>query len=174
MQHFARLAADVVAETFSVPNGINFPDLHHPDIVSACRPCAADVAPGWRLEGGTLVPPPVEAPSQAVLIAYAADLRWRQEVGGIVVGGVSVATDDRAKVMITGARLAASADPEWSTVWHGADGATYPVDAAAMVAISDAVQSHVNSGFATFAAVKAGIEVGAITTSSEIDAAFSG
>lgn len=109
---------------------------------------------------------------KSVLLAYAADLRWRKEVGGITVSGVPVATDDRAKVMITGARVAATVDPQWSTVWHGADGNTYPVDAAAMITISDEVQAHVNTGFATFAAVKADIEAGTITATAEIDAAF--
>ena len=96
-------------------------------------------------------------PAPVNLVAYAADRRWRKEVGGIVVADVPVATDDRSKLMITGARDAAMA---------------YPVDAAAMVLISDAVQAHVNAGFATFATVKAAIEAGTITTTAEIDAAF--
>ncbi|PZU95055.1 MAG: hypothetical protein DI527_02055 [Chelatococcus sp.] len=142
---------------------------------------------GFSYDGGALFVPPgreaavaaiVAAPgwqdsaAKAALVAYAADRRWRLEVGGILVGSVPVATDDRSKLMITGARVAAMADPGWSTVWHGADGATYPVDAAAMVAISDAVQAHVNAGFATFAAIKAAIEAGTISTMAEIDAAF--
>lgn len=109
---------------------------------------------------------------KATLLAHAANLRWRREVGGIVVAGVPVATDDRAKMMIVGARVAAMADPDWSTVWHGTDGGTYPIDAAAMVAISDEVQAHVNAGFATFATVKAAVEAGTITTIAEIDTAF--
>ncbi|MGO4287486.1 DUF4376 domain-containing protein [Bosea sp. TAB14] len=83
-----------------------------------------------------------------------------------------MATDDRSKLMITGARVAAMADPNWSTVWHGSDRGTYPVEAAAMVAISDAVQTHVSGTFQAFAAVKAAIGAGEITTASEIDAAF--
>ena len=112
------------------------------------------------------------ATRKAGLIAYAASARWQREVGGIVVAGVPVATDDRAKMMIIGARVAAMADPGWSTIWRGADGGTYPVDAAAMVAISDAVQAHVNAGFATFAAVKAAIEVGEVTSREQVAAAF--
>ena len=56
------------------------------------------------------------------LIAHAADARWRREVGGILVGTVPVATDDRSKTMVLGARVAAAANPAWETVWHGADG----------------------------------------------------
>jgi hypothetical protein len=106
------------------------------------------------------------------LIAHAADARWRREVGGILVGTVPVATDDRSKTMVLGARVAAAANPAWETVWHGADGQTYPLNAAAMIAISNAVEAHVNATFATFAIVKADIEAGEITTTAQIDAAF--
>lgn len=123
----------------------------------------------WVAGGGVIkpyIPPAID------LVAYAADARWRKEGGGIVVAGIPVATDDRAKLMITGARVAAMADPAWTTTWHGTDGNSYPVDAAAMVAISDAVQAHVNATFATFAAVKAAIDAGEITTADQVDAAF--
>lgn len=109
---------------------------------------------------------------RARLLAYAANRRWQNEVGGTTVGSVPIATDDRSKTMVLGARVAAAADPGWETVWHGADGQTYPLNAAAMIAISNAVEAHVNATFATFAAVKADIEAGEITTFAEIDAAF--
>ncbi|TCR60928.1 DUF4376 domain-containing protein [Bosea sp. BK604] len=129
------------------------------------------IAENWTMdEAGAFHPPPASPPID--LLAYAADRRWRQEVGGITISGVPIATDDRSKIMIMGARVAAEADPDWSTIWHGADGGTYPIDAAAIVAISDAVQAHVNQGFATFAEVKAEIEAGEITTPEEVDAAF--
>lgn len=131
---------------------------------------------GWVLtDDGEITPPDVEPappPTSADLIAHAADLRWRKETGGVTLGGIPVATDDRSKVMIIGARVAAQSDPEWTTVWHGADGSAYPLNAAAMVAISSAVEAHVNSTFATFAIVKSDIESGKITTTAEIDAAF--
>lgn len=106
-----------------------------------------------------------------MLSVYAADARWRRETGGITVAGVPVATDDRSKQMIIGARVAANADPDWSTLWVGADGEIYPIDAPAIIAISDAVQAHVNACFATYASVRAEIEAGTITTTAEIDAA---
>lgn len=106
------------------------------------------------------------------LIAYAADLRWRKEVSGVEISGIPVATDDRSKLMIMAARVAASADPAWTTVWHGADGQTYSINASAMIAISDEVQARINATFVVFASVKAAIEAGTITTAAEIDAAF--
>lgn len=147
--------------------------VFHPDIETA--QVANNAAIGWvRKEGGGFGPPPepVSPSLQVQLLAHAADKRWRREVGGIVIAGVPVATDDRSKIMIMGARVAAAANPDWETVWHGADGQTYPLNAASMIAISDAVEAHVNATFATFAAVKADIDTGEITATAEIDAAF--
>lgn len=123
----------------------------------------------WEAGGGVIAP---YAPPPVDLLAYAAEARWQKEVGGIVLGGIPVATDDRSKALVIGARLAADADPGWSTMWVGADGAVYPIDAAAAVAISDAVQAHVNDCFTRYAMVKAGIAAGSITSVAEIDAAF--
>lgn len=106
------------------------------------------------------------------LVAYARDRRWLAEIGGITVAGVPIATDDRSKIMVIGARVAAEADPNWSTVWQGTDGNGYRVDATAMLAISDAVHAHVNATFATLATVLAAIEAGTITTTEQIDAAM--
>jgi hypothetical protein len=108
------------------------------------------------------------------LTSYARSKRWEIENGGITVAGIPVATDDRSKLMITGGRVAAEADPNWMTVWDGADGESYPIDAAAMIAISAAVQAHVNACFVAFATVKAGIaaEPPTVTTTAQIDAAF--
>lgn len=131
----------------------------------------------WTDQGGFVEPPqpPIDpAEQKAMLIAYAADARWRKEVGGIIVGGVPVATDDRSKQMILGARLAAEADSGFTTPWVGSDGSINTLNAAQVVAISNAVLAHVAGCFATFATVKADIDTGDITTREEIDAAFAG
>lgn len=183
-ERYAYCPDDVVIELFNLPPPVmidevehvfTLADVRHADYATLCRPCGPDVAEGWRWTGSGFAAPaaPEPAPlSAAELIAYAADRRWRRETGGIVIGGIPVATDDRSKIMVLGARIAARADPEWTTVWHGADGGTYPLNAAAMLAISNAIEAHVNGTFATFAIVKAGIEAGETTTIAEIDAAF--
>jgi hypothetical protein len=165
----ARVVDGVVVEIIEITDGLAVSDLFHPDFAQDIHPCGPEVQQGWTFADGQFSAP-VAAPVD--LVAYAADARWRKEVGGIDVAGVPVATDDRSKMMIVGARVAAAADPGWSTVWHGADGNTYPVDAAAMIAISDAVQAHVNTSFGTFAAVKADIEAEVITNTAAVDAAF--
>lgn len=130
-----------------------------------------DIAENWTMDrDGKFQPPP--GPPPIDLSAYAAHARWSKEVGGITISGIPIATDDRSKIMIMGARVAAAAKPDWETVWHGADGGSYPLNAAAMIAISDAVEAHVNGTFATFAIVKADIEAGQITSVEQIDTAF--
>jgi hypothetical protein len=108
----------------------------------------------------------------ADLAGYAADVRWRKEVGGIVVGGVPVATDDRSKLLIAGARIKADAKPEFTTKFKAADGSRILIGAATVIAISDAVADHVDSCFETEDAVLAAIDAGTITTREHIDVAF--
>lgn len=103
---------------------------------------------------------------------YASAKRWEKEVGGIVVNGLTVATDDRSKTMISGARVAAQNDPNFTTQWKGADGSFVTIDAAAVIGISDAMLAHVSNCFATEAQVLVDIEAGAITTVEQVDAAF--
>lgn len=171
MARFARIADGLVAEILELPNGVSVEDAFHPDIVAAFHPCGPEVEQGWLFDGSHFSARPAPAgPSAEELVSYAADRRWRKEVGGITIAGVPIATDDRSKIMIMGARVAAAADPNWTTVWHGADGASYPLNATAMIAISDAVEAHVNATFATFASVKADIEAGVLTSFAEIDA----
>lgn len=108
----------------------------------------------------------------ADLAAYAAQCRWQKETGGIVVGGMPIATDDRSKMMITGARLKADADAGFTTQWKAGAAVFVTIDAATIIAISDAVLAHVSACFAIEASVISDIGTGAITTTVEIDAAF--
>jgi hypothetical protein len=105
------------------------------------------------------------------LISYAAQRRWQKEVGGISVGGMTISTDDRSK-MILGARVAAMANPDFTTTWVAADGTLHALNAALVTALSDAVLEHVRTCFATYADVLTSIESGSITTKAQVDAAF--
>lgn len=131
------------------------------------------------VEGGfDLIDPPEQAPlaepepEPIDLTAYAAQKRWEMETGGIEVGGMTVYTDDRSKMMIMGARIAATADPGFATQWKAADGSFVEIDAATIIAISDAVLAHVDACFAIEAQVLDGIGNETITSTAEIDAAF--
>jgi hypothetical protein len=133
---------------------------------------AEGFAIGGSIVGGAYTPPPAPSAPPVDLTAYAMSARWKKETGGISVGGVPISTDDRSKLMIVGARVAADADANWSTVWQGADGNAYPLNAVQMVAISNAVQAHVANCFAIFASVAASIDNHSITAPAQIDAAF--
>ncbi len=115
--------------------------------------------------------PQTSAPAMN-LQEYAAAKRWEKEVGGIIVNGLQVATDDRSKMMISGARVAAEADPNFVTQWKAANGSFVTIDAAAVIRISDMMLAHVSYCFAIEAEVLAGIASGAISTVDQIDAAF--
>ncbi len=114
----------------------------------------------------------LEAALKASLVAYAADQRWRRETGGISFSGVSVATDDRSKLMLSGARIKAQTDPDYETTWFSPDGSETVLDAALIIAVSDAVLAHVDAVFMAFGQIKAQIGSGTITTTAAIDAAF--
>lgn len=128
-----------------------------------------------RVHGGayTITPTQPEPEPEPVddLPAYAAMRRWQKETAGIMVNSVPVATDDRSKMMLMGARLAAQADPDFTTQWKTPAGFV-TLDAATFIALSDAVLAHVDACFATEAAVLDDIAAGVITTAEQIDNAF--
>lgn len=106
------------------------------------------------------------------LVSYAADKRWQKETGGFELNGLHIATDDRSKLMLSGARVAAEADPNFTTSWKSADGAFVMLNALQIIAISNAVLSHVSDCFAIEAQVLSQIDDGTITGQSQVDTAF--
>lgn len=98
------------------------------------------------------------ADQKAAKLKAAATKRWNVETGGITFGGVPVHTDDRSKLMITGARIKADADANFTTQWVTAGGSIVPLTAAQIIAIADAVLAHVDACFAAFATLAAAIE----------------
>lgn len=147
--------------------GENWQDIF-PDVEGVASE-TANVGDAW--DGAEFVAPPIPAPTIDELKAYAAARRWQVETGGILVEGIHVATDDRSKVLIAGARLAAQADPSFTTKWAALDGSVHELTAAQVIAISDAVLTHVKAAFATFAEVSSDIAAASITTFAQIDAA---
>lgn len=146
----------------------------------------ADVQPPpYYHDGNVIVPPEFDAvaaqlvasgvhASKPELLAYAAMRRWEKEVGGVTVSGVAVATDDRSKQMILGARIAAVADGTFTTQWVGSDGSIVSLNATQIIAISNAVLAHVQACFSTFATVEAAVNATppTITARAAIDTAF--
>lgn len=111
------------------------------------------LAPG---NAGTLL-----AARKAQMLVALAERRWRAETGGILVaGGMTVATDDRSKTMIMGARIKADADGGYTLRWKTSAG-FQTLDAATIIAISDAVLAHVATCFDREDALSADIDAAA-------------
>lgn len=94
---------------------------------------------------------------KAAKLAKLANERWQREVGGYTVNGVTVLTDDRSKLMLTGAYNSALADAGWSTEWKVAPGVFVTLDAATVIGLSNAVSAYVAALFAQEAAHAAAI-----------------
>ena len=124
-----------------------------------------------RAAGQWTVVPPAER-TRRRLVDHAKLRRWQRETGGITWQGLPLATDDRSKTLLAGARIAAQANPDFETTWYGADGAGVVLTAALVIAASDAVLAHVDACFTLYGQALAGINGGQITTTAQIDALF--
>jgi hypothetical protein len=120
----------------------------------------------------TTVQVEIVPPTQTELLQHNATERYRRETGGTVVGGMPVATDDRSKMMIMGARLAAPAGPDLTTQWKNIDGSFATINAATIIAVSGAVSAHVAALFAAEATIAADISAEIITTYEQLNAAW--
>jgi hypothetical protein len=105
------------------------------------------------------------------ILDYAKRRRWEIETGGITVSGMTIATDDRSKLMIQGGRTAADADPGFTTKWDLGD-ASIELTAEQVIAISNAVLAHVQAVFAKHDTISDAINADEITSTVEIDAAY--
>lgn len=143
--------------------GDDWRDLFPDGVVSE----TANVGDVW--DGQTFSQPPAPAPDAAELEAYAAERRWQAETGGIVVNGARIATDDRSKTLITGARIKADQDAA-HTLRFKVGGPFVTLTAPQIIAISDAVFAHTQASFDAEADVQAAILAGTVTSYAEIDA----
>ena len=118
---------------------------------------------------------PAEAPplspegQRAALIAYASNKRWQVETGGVVVNGINVPTDDRAKLLLLGAAQSMADGSSAPLIVNGVNYGTLPK--ATFQAINAAVIAHVQKSFASLSTVLAAIAAGTITSSAQIDSA---
>jgi hypothetical protein len=126
------------------------------------------VGEGWSFSDGTFTPPEV-APVN--LSDYAGRIRFEKETGGVVIGGMAIATDRASQAMLTGAVLRAQMDANVTVKWKTVAGFV-ELSAPQIIAIGTAVGDHVEACFAKEADVAAGIAIGTITATGQIDAAF--
>ena len=103
------------------------------------------------------------------LVAYAATKRWQKEVGGIVVNGIPVPTDDRAKLLILGAAQTLADNASAPFVSGGVNYGT--LTGVQFRALNAAIVAHVQASFVALADVLSGIKAGSVTTTGQVDAA---
>lgn len=117
-------------------------------------------------EAPVAAPVVVSTPLEAALAALSAK-RYEVETGGIIVNGLPVATDDRAKTLLLGARLEVLGNPTLTLRWKTADGFV-ALSATQIVAISSAVRAHVQACFNREADLSALISAAADPSSVDI------
>jgi hypothetical protein len=72
--------------------------------------------------------------------------RWAEETAGIDVNGFTVRTDRESQALVTGAALAAFADPDYTCQWKTEAGFV-SLDSVQIKAVAQAVRAHVQSCF---------------------------
>jgi Domain of unknown function (DUF4376) len=130
--------------------------------------------PEWLWNGETMSQPAEDQYTKDQLQNYNTKRRFETCDGGMVASGVPVRTDDRSRNFMQGARTMAEADPDFTTTWYGSDGQFYPIDAAKIIAITDAVGAHTNNCFTVYSQLSNDILTNSVTTLAQIDAAYEG
>lgn len=85
-------------------------------------------------------------PAPPITAEDVAERRWRAEVGGITINGLHIDTDDRSKLLISGAEARASRNPDYVLNWK-TPGGFVSIPAAHVLMIADAVADHVQACF---------------------------
>lgn len=108
----------------------------------------------------------------ASLPAYAADVRWRTQTGGITVNGLPFATDSLSLGALNSAYIYTQSNTGATFSWKLEDGSFVTLTKADVDALQAAVSEFGQNCYACEDTTLDGIEGGTITTTEEIDAAF--
>jgi hypothetical protein len=87
------------------------------------------------------------ARAKAEKLAALAQKRWEVEIGGIMVDGARIETDDRSKLLLLGKRTKAVENSEGTTRWKAGSGQFVDLPNTFIVAAADAVEAHVQACF---------------------------
>ena len=129
----------------------------------------------WDAVAGLVAQPTLTTYTKTQLRQYNSDIRTRKVAGGMIAAGIPVLTDDVSRGFINDARTHAVDNANYTTVWYGSDGNFYPVDAATIIAMSDAVTQHTNQCYTIFSSTDNTIvTTTTITMISQIDALYTG
>lgn len=127
---------------------------------------------GWAVQGTDERLADLDAaPRSDDLLRYAASKRYAVEIGGVIVNGVSLATDRQSQSMIAGAFSYVTLNPSATVKWKSPDGFV-DLAAADVALIASAVAEHVQQCFAREADAVAAIVGGVATTVLDVDGFF--
>jgi hypothetical protein len=139
----------------------------------APKGCSLLVAPAGAVIGARVVDGVVQRvevpPTEAELLSYSADKRWRTEQAGTRHGDIDVPTSDRSKLLLMGAAMS-MADTDKAPYVTAAGSVT--LTGAQFKALYGAVTAHVHNCFAAQALVDAGITAGTTTSYAAVDTAW--
>lgn len=172
MKHYVLLRGKVAAENVSVPDDADIKEMYHESIklIAVNEPKTI----GWVYDEdtNTFAPPQPVQLSKDMLLAYAADRRYQIETQGMTLNGQEISTDRTTQAMLSAAYNMAKDNPNFTTMWKGADGNFTLLDANSIIAIAQAVGARVAACFAAEAAVVAKIKSGDYTTEAHVDNAL--
>ena len=104
----------------------------------------------------------LEQEAKKGLVSKIAARRWQAETSGININGLTVETDDRSKLLINGAALEATIDPEYVMQWKTSNGFV-ELTGGQVIGVARAVRAHVQACFDREAELLAELEAGRLT-----------
>lgn len=125
----------------------------------------------WLFDGDTFSQPSAGLYTKVQLLAYTANARYLKTIGGVVVNGLQVATDDGTQAKLIGAFNLVTANPNITINWKLPSG-FITLNAAQITAIANAVGLFVQACFAAENVLDDQIKTDTVTTLAQIDAAF--
>lgn len=106
---------------------------------------------------------------QATIASHLPAYRYAKETGGITVNGVHIQTDRETRSTLLGARVMAVADNSYTVQWKTPEGFV-TLNAAQIIAISNAVAAHVQKCYAAEATVLPTLDT--LQNVTEVETAF--
>lgn len=110
-----------------------------------------------------------ESTKKALLLAYAADKRWKKETGGTVIGGIPMSSDRETQSKLTAAFLLAQFDSKTVFSWK-VGGDFVEISADMVKAIAVGVGKFVQACYKAESVVIEEINNGTIVSEADIDA----
>ncbi|TDX65647.1 uncharacterized protein DUF4376 [Methylosinus sp. sav-2] len=134
--------------------GEPLPDIVRRDADGALVPTDAQTSDSlayrdWLGVGNAPTPLPIPTLAEAKRnrLAALAERRWRAEIAGASVNGLSLPTDEKTQAKLTAAVVASVLDNNYAVNWKLADGAFVAFDHATLIAVAQGVRTHVQSCF---------------------------